>query len=131
MEFAPKFRMIFLLKLIHFTPWTLYITELYDITFYSKEIVQNKKVVSKLQSIHSLTTRKHKLTTQQAVVKARLAASRSLFGAPLLSTPALSSKHQADNIAPEWAMRRSSINEITHPLRAINFLINSLHINPK
>lgn len=101
---------------------------------YFQEISSQPKIVAKIQSLHALTSRKHRVTTKQAATKARLAASRSLFGAPLekgLATSGQRAMMAARRIGPEWALRRDSLTEIAHPMKAIVFVMDSTHISPK
>ena len=83
----------------------------------------DKRLVEKLQSIHALVLRKHRMQ----VARARMTA-RSSLNATL---PSRLHAPRSVKVRPAWVLRRDSMQEIEDPLAALSFLLDTLHIGPK
>ncbi|KAK7504479.1 hypothetical protein BaRGS_00004345 [Batillaria attramentaria] len=83
----------------------------------------DKRFVEKLQSIHALALRKHRMQ----VARARQAA-RSSLNATL---PSRLHGPRPVKVRPAWVLRRDSLHEIEDPMAALSFLLDTLHIGPK
>ncbi|ELT97378.1 hypothetical protein CAPTEDRAFT_220529 [Capitella teleta] len=89
-----------------------------------KEVFENKKVVEKLNSLHKLTSRKHKMNKDRKTVQNKMAASRSLSStmpimAPVVKTP---------RVSPDWVLSKNKMQEIEDPMAAINFVMDTLRL---
>lgn len=87
-----------------------------------QEMCADKKIIEKLQSIHALTLRKHRLQ------EARSRANHSSLNATL---PSRLHTKGPSKVRPAWILRRDSMQEIEDPLSAVSYLLNTLHIGPK
>lgn len=87
-------------------------------------IVENKKFVEKLRSIHTLTSRKHKLEENQRVTRARM-------NATFNTTFVVRSPVKKQRIKPEWSLNKDKMTEIENPLKAIDFVMCNLSIQKK
>jgi abnormal spindle-like microcephaly-associated protein len=81
------------------------------------------KIVEKLQSIHALTMRKHKLQERRTITQSKIAASKAVgFLLPVICP---------SKLRPAWCAKRDSLSEIEDPLLAINFVLVNLRLNAK
>jgi len=83
--------------------------------FFLQEILSMKTIVSKLQSIHALTIRKHKLKEHRNILECKIAARKQC-----------GSRTTNYCLHPAWCARRDSLCEISDPLQAINYVMNNL-----
>ncbi|KAK7095187.1 hypothetical protein V1264_006632 [Littorina saxatilis] len=88
-----------------------------------QEMCRDKRLVDKLQSIHALVLRKHRMQ----VTRARMVARTSLNA----TLPSRLHGPKVAKVRPAWVLRRDSLHEIEDPLAALSFLLNTLHIGPK
>lgn len=90
-------------------------------------ILTDKKVVGKLQSLYTLTARKHKITETRMIRQAKISAAKS-FNATL---PILASQKKQHRIHPAWVLQRNQMRHIEDPLQAIKFVLDNYHLSPK
>ncbi|KAL4219252.1 hypothetical protein ACF0H5_021834 [Mactra antiquata] len=88
-------------------------------------ILADKKLVDRLQSIHLLTSRKHKLEENQRVTRARMNAS-SINATFMVKSPV--KKHK---IKPDWSLHKDKMADFENPLKAINFVLGNLGVKGK
>lgn len=92
--------------------------------FSFQSIMDDAKFVQKLRSIHTLTSRKHKLTETQRVTRAKMNATFSTCS--FVRSPV-----KRQSILPDWSLNKDKMSEFDNPLKAINFVISSLGIQTK
>ena len=86
-----------------------------------QEMCADRRLVDKLQSLHALVLRKHRMQ----VARAR---SRPSLNATL---PSRLIAPRALEVRPAWVLRRDSMQEIEEPMAALSYLLDTLHIGPK
>jgi len=87
-------------------------------------VVENKKLTDKLKSIHTLTSRKHKIEETQRVTRAKMNATFNFSF--VVRSPVKKQK-----IKPDWSLNKDKMKEIDNPLKAINFVLTNLGIHTK
>ena len=87
-------------------------------------LLGDKKLVERLQSIHSLTARKHKLEQNQRITRARM-------NATFNTTFLVKSPVKRHKIKPDWLLHRDKLSDFDDPLKAINFVLGNLGISTK
>ncbi|XP_076455078.1 uncharacterized protein LOC143289805 [Babylonia areolata] len=92
------------------------------------EMCADKRLVDKLQSIHALVLRKHRMQASRARVMAARASLNATLPSRLHGGPA---RGAAGKVRPAWVLRRDSVHDIEDPLAAISFLLDTLHLGPK
>ncbi|XP_033731928.1 LOW QUALITY PROTEIN: abnormal spindle-like microcephaly-associated protein homolog [Pecten maximus] len=90
-------------------------------------VLTDKKVISKIQSIYTLTSRKHKITETRMIRQAKISAAKS-FNATL---PILPSQKRQHRIHPDWVLQRNRMRHIEDPLQAIKFVLDNFQLTPK
>lgn len=89
-----------------------------------KIVMEDKKLVEKLQGIYTLTARKHQLDAKQKVTRERLSiANQSIY--------VTRSTTRKAKVKPDWLLHRDSMQEIDNPLMAISFVKMSLGLMVK
>ncbi|BFZ20292.1 hypothetical protein BsWGS_23331 [Bradybaena similaris] len=91
-------------------------------------ILNNPLIVDRLQSIHALSLRKHRLNRNRQVTQAKMAAFRSFNCTLPVLTP---SKCKVRRIRPEWALAGDTIKDFDDPITAVTFVMDALQIGPK
>ncbi|KAL8625932.1 hypothetical protein ACOMHN_012524 [Nucella lapillus] len=87
------------------------------------EMRADRQLVAKLQSIHALVLRKHRMQVARARVAARASLNATL--------PSRLHGPLAHRVRPAWVLRRDSVHDIEDPTAALSFLLDTLHIGPK
>ena len=92
-------------------------------------ILAHPPMLDTLQSIYSLTLRKHKASQSRQTTKTKMATYKSLnctMPAMTATTPA-----KKKRVRPQWVLARNTIQDFDDSLTAINFVMNVLHVGPK
>ncbi|XP_013394208.1 abnormal spindle-like microcephaly-associated protein homolog [Lingula anatina] len=93
-----------------------------------EEILKLPKMSDRLRSIHTLTLRKHSLNENRLIKKSKMAATKSYPGSTYV--PFTPSKRPM-KIRPDWILRRDKMNDVSDPLHAVTFVMESLQLSAK
>ena len=89
-------------------------------------MLDHDRLVERLQSIYTLTARKHKIDEKRQMTRAKMNASQSFCGfVPGQTSPT------KPRFRPAWVLSRDSVGAIEDPFLAIRFTMTSLHLKPK
>ncbi|XP_005095167.1 abnormal spindle-like microcephaly-associated protein homolog [Aplysia californica] len=89
-------------------------------------ILNQAHLIERLQSIHSLTLRKLKVSRTHKATQAKMAAMKSFNCTMPVATPT-----KRRRIRPQWVLAKDTMHEFDDPLTSISFVMDVLHIGPK